>query len=188
MNCDSQISTLEVRLSLPKLLEHLASDSSKLSLSVEIPFSQKKLLLPMFYPIAGSSSYPMTGWYSIKILAPIQWNHVKECDTLFKRWLQLLSCSLTMCLCYFSHHQEVASILCPTKYERTLWQILTPNMALSSSIHQEDLQFMCYPLGTPNQDHFVITGMKILRETEKAEENLRLSVDSGDRECTFGHI
>ena len=61
-------------------------------------------------------------------------------------------------------------------------------MALSSSIHQEDLQFMCYPLGTPNQDHFVITGMKILRETEKAEENLRLSVDSGDREFTFGHI
>lgn len=81
MNCDSQISTLEVRLSLPKLLELLASDSSKLSLSVEIPFSQKKLLLPMFYPIAGSSSYPMTGWYSIKILAPIQWNHVKECVT-----------------------------------------------------------------------------------------------------------
>lgn len=27
-----------------------------------------------------------------------------------------------------------------------------------------------------------------MRETERAEEELRLSTDSGDRECTFGHI
>lgn len=52
----------------------------------------------------------------------------------------------------------------------------------------EDLQFMCYPLETPNQDHHVITGMKVLSKTEKAEEELRLSIDSGDRECTFGRI
>ena len=61
-------------------------------------------------------------------------------------------------------------------------------MALPSSTPQEALQLMCYPLRTPNQDYHVITGMKILRETERAEEELRLSIDSGDRECTFGHI
>lgn len=58
----------------------------------------------------------------------------------------------------------------------------------SSSIPQKTYNFMCYPLETPNQDHHVITGMKILSKTEKAEEELRLSIDSGDRECTFGRI